>query len=578
MHANEQVQYSVHITNATQHLAKVSANFPAAKEDNPLVMLPVWRTGKYQVMPLANGIRDFHAVNDKGESLVVDKVDKSSWRIRLPANNAFTVNYELYANELGSRTRHIDDTHAYLDASATFVYSEASKALPITVALNIPDTWQSRSGMSADASCKHCFMAPNYDVLISSPIETGIHQFFSEKVAGKTIELLIWGHGNHDGKKMMADLTAIAKTTMSMFDSAPFERYLFIVHATDTEGGATEHLNSTVIQKPRWSFAPKKEYLKFLRTSAHEFFHTWNVKAYRPAGLVPYDYQKENYSELLWISEGHTSYFDGLIAYRAGVQTKKEYLEELSDSLERYLDTPGRFQQNALASSFDEWIQPSGDRHRNASVSIYPKGEMIGLAMDLMIRKATKGKKGLEHVHQYLWQHHRVENGGFNSNDVKRALNETAKLDWEMFWRDYVEGTKELPLLSLLNDAGFELSSDKKTEDSEPYYWWGLETANGSEKEFAVVQSVTKDGPAWLAGVVAGDVLVALNHHQLTAKNAKDMMQYAKDTPTQLTIFRRDEMRSLTLQAQKRTAEKQKLVELKKIKRAQQELQKAWLQ
>lgn len=98
-----------------------------------------------------------------------------------------------------------------------------------------------------------------------------------------------------------------------------------MVHATSGAGGATEHLNSTVIQLPRFSFRERKDYLRFISTASHEFIHTWNVKAYRPAGLVPYDYQHENMTELLWIAEGSTSYFQGQLLLRAGVMTPKEF-------------------------------------------------------------------------------------------------------------------------------------------------------------------------------------------------------------------------------------------------------------
>lgn len=463
VHAVERVEYQVTITNATQHLAEVKANFPASEQNEVIIQLPNWRTGKYQILPLANGLRDVTAVTADGTPLAIEKIDKSSWKVRPVSGQGFSVHYELYANELGSRTRHISDSHAYLDASAVFVYNPIMRPLPIAISLNVPAGWQSRSGMEK-GDCEPCFVARDYDQLISSPIETGVHQFFSTALDGRQIELLIWGEGNYDNAQMLKDLSAIAKTTNAMFGAVPYQRYLFIVHATDGEGGATEHLNSTVIQRPRWSFAPRKEYLKFIRTAAHEYFHTWNVKAYRPAGLVPYDYSQESYSELLWVAEGNTSYFDNLLTYQAGVQTEKEYLEELNNSVTRYFDTPGRFVQSATEASFDEWIQPSGDRHQNAAVSIYTKGEMLGLVMDLMLRQSSNGKRGLVDVHKALYRAHRVEQGGYNSNDFLQILQSISDDDWQAFWRDYVEGVKELPLMALLQAAGIEQVPEKNPE------------------------------------------------------------------------------------------------------------------
>ena len=89
-----------------------------------------------------------------------------------------------------------------------------------SVALTVPDGWQSRSGMPS-GDCGHCFTAADYDVLTDSPIETGIHRFYQTRVDGKPIELVIWGNGNYDGEAMLKDFAAISKTTNAMFGSTP---------------------------------------------------------------------------------------------------------------------------------------------------------------------------------------------------------------------------------------------------------------------------------------------------------------------------------------------------------------------
>lgn len=574
--AQDSVQYQLRISNAAQHTAEVSARFPGSAKADPVVQLPNWRTGRYEILPLANGLRAVKAATADGKPVPLRKTDKATWQLQLPAGVPYTVSYELYANELGLRTRHIDDSHAYLNASAVFVYSPEFRALPATVKLDVPAGWVSRSGMDK-GDCDHCFKAADWDVLTDSPIETGVHSFYQTTVDGMPIELAIWGEGNHDGQAMLKDLAAISKTTNALFGSTPYKRYLYIVHATDGVRGATEHMNSTVIQGARWNFAPRSEYLKFARTAAHEFFHTWNVKAYRPKEMVPYDYQNENHSNLLWISEGHTSYFENLIALRAGVQDEKEYLGDVSATLQQYLHTPGRFAQSANESSFDEWIQPSGDRHQNASVSIYPKGEMLGLVMDLTLRKESGGKRGLQDVHRILWRQHRVDQGGFSEADVLAALRMVSGRSWQDFWQRYVVGTEELPVLALLKDAGLEWQADKKPDDGKPYYWTGLSLAPGSDAEFAVVAGVEKDSPAWNAGITAGDVLVSVNGFRVTAKSFETRAQTFGAAPLQIELYRRDRRQSVTLAAVSQAGAANKLAVSATAGARQNALRKAWL-
>ncbi len=580
--AADTVKYGLKISNAAQHLAEVSAEFPATAEAGFVVQLPIWRTGRYQVLPLANGIRQLVATGKDGRVLTVTKLDKASWQIDKQPGEAVTVRYELYANELGQRTRHIDDSHAYLNGGTVWLYHAAQRKAPIELTLQVPDGWVSRAGMNK-GNCEHCFVAADYDVLADSPIETGIHEFHSFVVDGKTIELAIWGGGNTNGEQIAADLNKIVATTGKLFGSYPFDRYLFIVHATSGEGGATEHMNSTVIQKPRWSFAPRKEYLKFIRTATHEFFHTWNVKAYRPAAMVPYDYQTENYSELLWIAEGHTSYFDNLLSLRAGVQTRDEYLEEVGSILDDYLHQPGRFQQSALESSFDEWIQPAGERARNASVSIYSKGEMIALTMDLMLRRASKGKIGIEDLHKQLWQQKRVDQGGYTSADIKTILKSLSQQlaetqDWDAFWADYIAGTKELPVAEMLKAAGLELRIDQGKDDKgQKEAWYGWKIKEGSADQFAVISEVERDSPAWQGGLVASDQVVALNQKKVSAKDLAERAGALTAGPVQVTVFRRDELLALTVTPQVLDKGKRKLKALSDVGSAQKQLNKAWL-
>ena len=51
----------------------------------------------------------------------------------------------------------------------------------------------------------------------------------------------------------------------------------------------------------------------------HEFFHSWNGKARRPAGLVTGGYEQPMKDDLLWVYEGLTNYYGELLAARAGL-------------------------------------------------------------------------------------------------------------------------------------------------------------------------------------------------------------------------------------------------------------------
>lgn len=617
--ATAEVQYQIKMTNPAQHLAQVDIVFPASSGKTLDVHMPIWRTGRYEVLNLSKNVRQFTASTSKGKALSFTKTDKATWQVQTKSGEAVHISYEIYANSLGERTQHIDDTHAYLDASGVLMYAPVFRQQAVSVKLDTPANWVSRSGMDK-GNCDHCFIAPNYDVLIDSPIETGEHEFHQFEVDGHPIELAIWGRGNYDGKKMALDLKKIVEGGQKLFGAFPFKRYLFIVHATDGVGGATEHMNSTVIQRPRWMYGTRKDYMGFIRTAAHEFVHTWNVKAYRPKEMVPYDYQRENYTHLLWIAEGNTSYFEELLTLRAGLQTRDEFLEESAKALLAYQHQPGRFQQSAAESSFEAWIDAGGERARNASVNIYSKGQLLATAMDILIRQQTQGNKGLEHVHQYLYQHHRViddgyssgdalrdlktvgeivkgvqakstkkiENtsrlftistpikGGYTAADVRKALKTVTGQDWNNWWTQYVDGKAEIPFADLLTQVGLQHLVEAGKEDEQKEEWFtGWKTRDTGE--FPVITEVERDSPAWHAGVVAGDTLIAANGLRLSSKDANDKLWLTQSLPIKLAVFRRDELREISLNPLRQAKGKVKLKALDKTDDAQKSLNASWL-
>ena len=94
------VDYRLRILDAAHHLAEVSATFPAAAGNALDVQMPNWRTGRYEILNLANGMRQFKAVNQEGEALPVAKTDKGTWRVQTRPGDRVTVSYELYANQM----------------------------------------------------------------------------------------------------------------------------------------------------------------------------------------------------------------------------------------------------------------------------------------------------------------------------------------------------------------------------------------------------------------------------------------------------------------------------------------------
>jgi predicted metalloprotease with PDZ domain len=570
--ASDKIRYQIDINNPAHHMADITMLMPNISEGKVDLMLPKWRTGKYTILPLANGIQNLQAKDSHGNQLEVEQLSTNHWQIQLNQDAKVEVSYQLYANDLGNRTRHIDSTHAYLDLVSVLLYSPKFRNTPVTVNLDVPRGWQSVSGMKSLPG-EHSFSADNYDVIADSPIETGIHELYQYSLGNTQFKLVIWGKGNFSGLKMAQDLAKLAKTVKQYWGEFPFKDYLFIVHATNDVKGATEHVNSTVIQRKRWSFDAKKGYLNFLNTASHELIHSWNVKSYRPAGLVPYDYQNENYSRLLWFAEGGTNYLDTMLLLRSGLVDNDFYLEKLASVIDKYLKRPGRKQTSAADSSFNQWVSSRGDWANNSSVNIYSKGEVLSLWFDLLILQQSKGEQSIQSIHQALFQQFPAVIKGFTERDIIRLLQEAGISNAEKLWLDYVDGTKELPIHELLEMVGLKLNYNADDGPVQKVY-----AGFSLDKDSNKISQVTKDSPAWTAGLTIDDELVAINGIRVSDSSFKALFEmYKPNQKISVSFFRNDELMRVPVKLIAQASGDPRLEPLPEVTDEQKQLYQNWL-
>ncbi|BDY03643.1 PDZ domain-containing protein [Ferrimonas sp. YFM] len=566
--AQAQVQYRVELTQPQHHLATITAEFPRQQAGNFEFQLPDWRTGRYQLLPLADGIRRLEVTDADGHPLPVTKVNRSRWTVTLNDPTKVSVRYQIYANELGDRTRHIDDSHAYLDASAAFVYNPALRNEPVSVSLSVPGSWRSVSGMESPQP--HSFTAANYDVLVDSPIETGEHSSQSFSQDGRDYEVVFWGEGNYNQQQIIEDLQKLVAEGGKLWGGYPFERYVFMVHATSGASGATEHLNSTVIQRPRYRFHKRKDYVGFLSLASHEFIHTWNVKAYRPKGLVPYDYQGENYTRLLWLAEGSTSYFQKQLLLSAGLISPQEFLEDLAKRIERSEAKPGNQVQSVADASFDNWIATGGDYARNHSVNIYAEGYLASLSLDLEMIRRSDASHNYRELHRYLYEHHRLPQS-FTEQDVLAGLKSVTGSDFSDWWQQTIDSPFQPDFDAMLTQLGLERAPQEKPKRVD----LGLEIKE--EKGLAKVTHVRREGAAWQGGLTTGDQLVAINGMRLLPSQWQDRLaELPLDNKVTLTLFRRDRLMELEVKPAAQQADKLKLQPVADASDAQKRAFEAW--
>lgn len=513
-------------------------------DSSPLhVALPVWRQGKYAVINPASTIRCVNAASETGKDLGITKTDKTTWRVNPAGSSEVVVTYTVYANSLNDRTRHVDDTHAFLSGATVFLYVTDRRDDAIAVHLEAPADWRVACGLKHEAGKPRTLLAPNYDVLIDSPIEIGVHEALCFEVDGKPHDVAVWGEAQFDSDRIERDFATIIKTEAAIFGELPYDRYVFIMHVGPGLRGGTEHLNSTVIQMPQRAFEDESQYKVLLSLAAHEMFHTWNVKRLRPAALRHVDLSKENYTDLLWFCEGTTSYYDELIPVRAGFVTPEAYLQTIAESIYQRRARPAAHVQSVAESSFDAWIKfnTSSPDDVNAVVSYYDTGALVSLLFDLELRRRSGNQASLDTLMRDMYEKFPAEGPGFTSLDLMEASKRLTGFRFDHFFGRYIYGTQRFPFEDLFDVVGLEMNA----KDSLPHSYIGLLVQD--EDGACVVRSVLSDGPAYLAGVNPADRIISMNGRSFKAADLLvhvDRRMQPGDT-VWLQVLRRNRIRRI---------------------------------
>jgi predicted metalloprotease with PDZ domain len=381
------------------------------------------------------------------------------------------------------------------------------------------------------------YQAEHYDELADSPFELG--DFWEGAFTARGIKhrfVVSGAAATFDGKRLLVDTQKIVEAELAFWHGKNGKPphvlldkgYVFMLRAMDNGYGGLEHMNSTALIAKRSDLprvgddSASEGYTTLLGLICHEYFHTWNVKRLRPAELVPYDYNVENHTELLWFFEGFTSYYDDLLLRRAGLINDEQYLGLVAKTINQVQQTPGRLVHSLASSSFEAWTKyyRMDENSVNSTVSYYTKGSLVALCLDLMLRERGSN---LDQVMQSLWQKHCLPHkpnvAGITEAHILEAIPDKACRQALLQW---VHTTIDMPLTKLLASAGVDAVAVKANLAQQ----LGLRVGTDGGIKIKQVLSGTL---AAKAGFAAGDEWVAIEVKDQTWRisHLDDVLLYA---------------------------------------------------
>lgn len=510
------IDYKLSMSKPQNHYFEVEMTLNNFKSKETEVKMPVWAPGSYLVREFAKNVNQVTAKTVDGKPLEVVKVSKNAWQVKNGKNTRFIVNYEVYSFELSVRTSFLDLTHGFVSGSGVFMYTEASRnnkgnllIEPFSDFSKITTALEKKpEGEVSDGS--QSFIYNNYDQLVDCPIEIGNQETFDFNASGIKHNVAIYGPGSHNIDQLKIDMKKIVEAATDVFGQNPNKEYTFIIHNVVDGQGGLEHTNSTTLSVNRWTYGPD-DYLGFISLVAHEYFHLWNVKRIRPIELGPFNYDEENYTSLLWVMEGFTSYYDELLLLRAGYYDQNTYLRKLESTINYVEGSQGTRVQPVAHASFDAWIKAyrPNENSSNTTMSYYSRGQMLAATIDAMIIKKYSGKKCLDHFMRQLYSnYYEKKNRGFSEKEFKSELENFLGEDLTEFFRDYVNGTKMMDFNNYFDPVGISVEN---INNSSPDFGASLSDNGGK----VIVRRIRSNSSAENAGISVNDEIIGCNGYRV---------------------------------------------------------------
>lgn len=514
----QSIHYNLRMTKPQNHYFEVEMLISDVKDAELEIKMPVWAPGSYLVREFAKNVNLVKAFDENGKALEVSKKSKNAWVVKKGSAKKVKVNYEVYSFELSVRTSFLDLTHGYVSGTGIFMYLDKLKDKEGTLNIYPHSSFKkvttamplASEKMSSDNAFQYSFI--NYDQLVDCPIEIGNQEVFDFMSEGVKHTVSIYGPGNHNIETLKVDMAKITSTATKVFGENPNKEYTFIIHNVVDGQGGLEHCNSTTLSVNRWTYQGS-EYIGFLSLVAHEYFHLWNVKRMRPIELGPFNYDEENYTSMLWVAEGFTSYYDELLLRRAGYYTQEQMIGKINSGINYVEGSEGSRVQPVAHASFDAWIKAyrPNENSGNTTMTYYSRGAMLAALLDAKIITKFKGKKCLDDFLQTLYKDfYKKLNRGFSEAEFQKALSDFMGEDMTTFFKSYVNGTETPAFKDYFAPLGVKV---EYTGSKKANFGASFSPSNGK----AMVKGIRANSSAETAGLSVNDEIIGINGFRVDA-------------------------------------------------------------
>ncbi len=388
---------------------QVEATFPGLTQ--PLLELRMSRSspGRYSLHDFAKNVYDVHAFAADGREIETTRPDPYGWNVRR-FGGSVTVKYKIYGDRVDGTYLAVDDTHAHLNMPAVIMWARGLDDRPAALTFDEPSGVHWRVATQLHGHDLE-FTAPNLQYLMDSPAEFGPEAIREFSVGPRHFRFSLHHTGTDaelDG--FVTDVQKIVEQEGAIYGEFPdYEpgNYTFLAdYLPYANGDGMEHRNSTVITAAATIHDQRG---RLLDTVAHEFFHCWNVERIRPKGIEPFDFDRANMTDSLWLAEGFTQYYGPIALQRAKLTDLPQMLATFAGLVNAVALSPAHLVRSAadmsrMAPFIDGGRTVDRTNWSSTVTSYYPFGGAIALALDLTLRDRSNGSVTLDDFMRAMWR------------------------------------------------------------------------------------------------------------------------------------------------------------------------------
>ena len=459
--STDNYQFFVDLTQVKGDRLDVSLIVPKLASDEAIYCLPKIVPGTYSIYDFGRFVNNFKVFNQKGETLPSEKIDDNRWKISR-AQSAYRITYavdDTYDTSLDNfvfepcGTNIEADDNFILNTHGFFGYFEGMRRNDYELTVTKPAAFYGASALRpvATTATEDRFLVENYDRLVDSPLMYNRPDTTMMQVGGAEIIVSVYSPSKKLTSKFVADNIRDILNAQKNYlgGTLPVDRYAFIIYLFKGASGsgmmgALEHSHSSLYYLPE---TDGENIAQFIRdVAAHEFFHIVTPLNIHSEEIQFFDFNAPKMSKHLWLYEGVIEYFAGHVQVKEGLMGLPDYLEVLRGKIN---------EAKSFNDSLPFTVMSKGclDRYKDQYGNVYAKGALIGMCLDINLRKLSAGKYGAQDLIADLAKEYGKDKP-FKDEELFDKIVSMTYPEIGKFFQQYVEGTNPLPFAEVLDQVG----------------------------------------------------------------------------------------------------------------------------